>query len=94
MRLVGATNWFIRWPFVIEGLIVGLFPWERSFAALLLWLAKVTVVHPWSDRFVLIAAPQTINFTFPLIVLLLIGTAELLVSALGSGITLRRFLKV
>ena len=24
MKLVGATNWFIRWPFVIEGVIVGL----------------------------------------------------------------------
>ena len=23
MKLVGATNWFIRWPFVIEGIIVG-----------------------------------------------------------------------
>ena len=25
MKLVGATNWFIRWPFVIEGVIVGFF---------------------------------------------------------------------
>ena len=24
MKLVGATNWFIRWPFVIEGVTVGL----------------------------------------------------------------------
>ena len=24
MQLVGATNWFIRWPFVIEGIVVGL----------------------------------------------------------------------
>lgn len=25
MRTVGATNWYIRWPFVIEGIIIGLF---------------------------------------------------------------------
>lgn len=24
MRLIGATNWFIRWPFIIEGAIIGI----------------------------------------------------------------------
>jgi cell division transport system permease protein len=89
MRLVGATNWFIRWPFVIEGLIVGFF--GALVAVILLWIAKVTVIDPWSDRFALIAAPQTIRFTLLVIVLMIAGTA---VSALGSGITLRRFLRV
>ena len=42
-------------------------------------------------RFALIAAPQTIRFTLLVIVLMLAGTA---VSALGSGLTLRRFLRV
>jgi cell division transport system permease protein len=89
MRLVGATNWFIRWPFVIEGLIVGFF--GALVAIVLLWIAKVTVIDPWSDRFALIAAPQTIRFTLLVVVLMLAGMA---VSAMGSGITLRRFLRV
>jgi cell division transport system permease protein len=49
------------------------------------------VIDPWSDRFALIAAPQTIKFTLLVAVLMIAGTA---VSALGSGITLRRFLRV
>ena len=89
MRLVGATNWFIRWPFVIEGLIVGFV--GGAVAISLLWVVKVTVVDQWSDRFALIAAPDTIRFT--LLVIILLGTATA-VSAVGSGITLRRFLKV
>jgi cell division transport system permease protein len=89
MRLVGATNWFIRWPFVIEGLLVGFL--GGVVAVALLWVAKVTVVDPWSDRFALIAAPDTIQFSLLVIVLLGAATA---VSALGSGITLRRFLRV
>ena len=60
-------------------------------AVALLWLVKVTVVDPWSDRFALIAAPDTISFS--LLVLVLLGAATA-VSAMGSGITLRRFLRV
>jgi cell division transport system permease protein len=89
MKLVGATNWFIRWPFVIEGVIVGFLGGILS--VLLLALAKTTVVDPLSDRFELLAAPDTIDF--PLLVVLLLF-ACVAVSAIGSGITLRRFLRV
>ena len=89
MKLVGATNWFIRWPFVIEGVIVGFF--GGLLAVLLLTIAKETFIDPLSDRFALLAAPNTIDF--PLLVVLLM-LACITVSAIGSGITLRRFLRV
>jgi cell division transport system permease protein len=89
MKLVGATNWFIRWPFVIEGVVVGLM--GGVIAALMLLLAKETLVDPLSDRFALLATPNTIDFG--LLVGLLLA-ACVVVSSLGSGITLRRFLRV
>jgi cell division transport system permease protein len=89
MKLVGATNWFIRWPFVIEGVIVGFM--GGVLAVLLLAIAKTTVVDPLSDRFGLLAAPDTIDFSVLIVLLLL---ASVTVSAIGSGITLRRFLRV
>ncbi|HEX8743097.1 MAG TPA: permease-like cell division protein FtsX [Thermoleophilaceae bacterium] len=89
MKLVGATNWFIRWPFVIEGVIVGLV--AGAIATLMLVLAKETLVDPLSDRFALLATPDTIDFGLLVAVLL---AACVVVSSLGSGITLRRFLRV
>jgi cell division transport system permease protein len=89
MKLVGATNWFIRWPFVIEGMIVGFL--GGLLAVLLLGIVKTTFIDPLSDRFALLAAPDTIDFKL-LVVLLMVCCIG--VSALGSGITLRRFLRV
>jgi cell division transport system permease protein len=89
MRLVGATNWFIRWPFVIEGIVVGFM--GAVLAILLLWIAKGTFLDPLSSRFTLIAVPHTI--TFPALVAVLVASC-VAVSALGSGLTLRRFLRV
>ena len=89
MKLVGATNWFIRWPFVIEGMMVGFF--GGLLAVLMLTVAKETFIDPLSEDFALLAAPDIIDF--PLLVVLLM-LACVVVSALGSGITLRRFLRV
>jgi cell division transport system permease protein len=89
MKLVGATDWFIRWPFVIEGVIVGML--GGILAVLLLAVAKIAVIDPLADQFALIAAPDTMNF--PLLIAVLLG-ASVAVSAVGSGISLRRFLRV
>jgi cell division transport system permease protein len=89
MRLVGATRWFIRWPFMIEGVVVGFL--GGLVAILILWLGKVTIVDPLSDTFAFVAAQNTMSFG--LLVTILFGAA-ILVSAVGSGITLRRFLRV
>jgi cell division transport system permease protein len=88
MRLVGATNWFIRWPFMIEGIIVGLI--GAGLAVGILWLLKVTVVDSLSS-FNLVDNVSTMAFG-PLVAMLI--AAAVLVSAVGSGITLRRFLRV
>ena len=89
MKLVGATNWFIRWPFMIEGVIVGFL--AGLLAVMLLTIAKQTVVDPLADKFALLASPSTISF--PLLAGILMASC-VVVSALGSGLTLRRFLKV
>jgi cell division transport system permease protein len=89
MRLVGATNWFIRWPFMVEGLVVGLVGGLIAVAVLL--AGKLTIVDPLANDFSLIKAQQTIDF-LPLAIVLL--AAAMAVSAVGSGLTLRRFLRV
>jgi cell division transport system permease protein len=70
---------------VIVGLLGGVV------ATLMLLVAKTALVDPLSDRFALLATPDTIDFGLLVAVLM---AACVLVSSLGSGITLRRFLRV
>jgi cell division transport system permease protein len=89
MKLVGATNWFVRGPFMLEGLICGFV--GSLFAVLLLLLGKE------------IALPQILGqiddgddvqaIAFGLNALIVIGVG-LLLGAAGSGLTIRRFLRV
>jgi cell division transport system permease protein len=89
MKLVGATDWFIRWPFVIEGVLVGAI--GGVVAVAVLTVMKIALVDPLAADFALIAAPETMNYGLLVAVLLM---ASVGVSALGSGLSLRRFLRV
>jgi cell division transport system permease protein len=89
MKLVGATDWFIRWPFVLEGIFVGAM--GGVMAILLLLVAKVAFIDPFKHEFSLITATDTVNFGVLVMILLVASVA---VSAAGSGLSLRRFLRV
>ena len=89
MRLVGATNWFIRWPFMVEGLVCGLL--GAGIAIGFLFVGKQVIVDPLANNFNLISSGHTIGFASLALVLLCVAMG---VSAMGSGLTLRRFLRI
>jgi cell division transport system permease protein len=89
MKLVGATDWFIRWPFVIEGVIVGAL--GAVLAIFVLGIVKVTVLDPLLSGWALVGGIRTIAFPALLAVLMAAGIG---ISALGSGLSLRRFLRI
>ena len=89
MKLVGATNWFVRGPFMLEGLICG---FVGSIAAImLLLLGREFVLARITDK--VDSPPDVQALAFGVNALALIGVG-LLVGAIGSGLTLRRFLQV
>jgi cell division transport system permease protein len=89
MKLVGATDWFIRWPFVLEGLFLGAM--GGAGAIVLLAVAKITLIDPLANTVKLISQPNMIDFRLLIVILM---ASAIAVSAVGSGLSLRRFLRV
>jgi cell division transport system permease protein len=88
MKLVGATNWFVRGPFMLEGLFCGLA--GSVLAVVFLVLGKTalpSILHTFSSD------PDVKAMAFPLVAAILIAIG-LALGAIGSGLTIRRFLKV
>jgi cell division transport system permease protein len=90
MKLVGATNWFIRGPFMLEGLVCGL---VGSLLAVILLVLGKTVALPSILPHIGGGNGDVHSLSFTFNALALLGTG-LLLGAMGSGLTLRRFLQV
>jgi cell division transport system permease protein len=89
MKLVGATNWFVRGPFMLEGVLTGL---VGSLAAiLLLFLGREIAVPSILPNDRTSAEVQALPFMWTSLILLVVGLG---IGALGSGLTLRKFLRV
>ena len=87
MKLVGATNWFVRGPFMIEGLLEGL--GGAVLAVILLVLGRAVFM----PQIHLTNASDIHAWPFGLHILIVLGTG-LALGAAGSGLTIRRFLQV
>jgi cell division transport system permease protein len=89
MKLVGATNWFVRGPFMLEGLLCGL---AGAIAAVfLLILGKELALPAILGR--INSGSDVHAWPFPMVALFLV-LAGLFLGAAGSGLTIRRFLRV
>jgi cell division transport system permease protein len=89
MKLVGATNWFVRGPFMLEGLICGLA--GSVLAVLLLLLGKEIALPQILGHIDDGDDVKAIAFGLNAAIIVAIG---LLLGAAGSGLTIRRFLRV
>lgn len=90
MKYIGATDWFIRWPFIVEGIIIGLVGAAVSFGV-------IFVVYYFGGNWILedfsmIKFISMRDIASDLITLFcLIGA---FVGALGSAISIRKYLRV
>ncbi|MGM9576511.1 MAG: permease-like cell division protein FtsX [Anaerovibrio sp.] len=90
MKYVGATDWFIRWPFVMEGMVLGFF--GSIIAAMVLRTAYTAMAEKVYDTLAFFPLiPEQPFLTYITIVVVISG---MVVGAIGSAVSIKKFLKV
>lgn len=90
MKYVGATDWFIRWPFLLEGMTLGFFGAVIAFLLInSIYAALLERIHATLAFLPLLPAQPLLLYVD--LFLLIAGTG---IGALGSYISLRKFLRV
>ena len=90
MKLVGATNWFIRWPFMIEGAVLGLIGAVIAFFPV--YFGYLGIFRWWTESlnmFRMVAAESLRSMI--IIVFLTVGC---IIGASGSAMSVRKYLDV
>lgn len=90
MKFVGATDWFIRWPFIIEGLIIGII---GAFVGNLSLFCVYSLIYIKAMEFT--AELSLVQPTFVTNTMLWqFGLVGAFIGTIGSIIALRKFLTV
>ena len=91
MKYVGATNSFIRWPFMLEGMIIGLI--GSGLASLILWQLYAQTINGAAEAG-LVFIPLIGVYPFMAYVTLFLLAIGIFIGALGSSISIRKYMKV
>ena len=90
MKYVGATNWFIRWPFLLEGLLLGFIGGLIADIVLFQFYEFVTVAIHRSLAFLPLVSMYPFIYRMAGILLVI----SMCIGAVGSTISLKRYMKV
>ncbi len=92
MKMCGATNWFVRWPFIVEGLLLGLLGAVLAFFAQ--WGIYAAIYNAIEESGAMTLFPVLSFKSVALRVLGAFAAAGAVIGGCGSVVAIRRFLKV
>lgn len=91
MKYVGATNGFVRWPFLFEGMVIGFI--GSGISSIPLWLCY-RMIQEEIHNAGLVFIPLLAMYPFIVHVAIFLLAAGIIIGALGSAISLRKYMKV